>query len=440
MILPEYFLQDMKHLLGEDFDSYLRAMEENAHAGIRINRIKVDGRFDENILNNIGLDSGAERVSWTDNGYYLPLDNHVTHHPYYAAGLYYIQEPSAMSPAAYLPVKKTDIVLDLCAAPGGKATELASKCGFLFANDISASRARILLKNLELSGAYNYAVTAETPEKLSEVYPEFFDAILVDAPCSGEGMFRKDNSLIKSYENKGPSAYHEMQVPILESAVKLLKPGGYLLFSTCTFSPVENENTLKQVMEKYPELKLVDLPNRSIFFEKGLDCYDKAARLYPHKLKGEGHFLSLLKKDDNNTTCHIDDTVNTEIEYENVRIGDMLIYRPKNISFKKGLRFLRTGLLKGEYLKKGKTETFVPSNAMALCGIENEFDCSIDFCSNDERVIKYLKGESIFVDNNEISSASKGYCLMKVDGFPFAAGRIINGRIKNIYPQGLIWQ
>ena len=202
-----------------------------------------------------------------------------------------------MTPAAVLDVRPGDRALDLCAAPGGKSTELAAGLqgeGVLFANDISASRAKALLKNLELSGASNICVLSETPKRLAERFPEFFDRILVDAPCSGEGMFRRDPGMIRSYAERGPEYYMPLQREIVSEAVRMLAPGGRLLYSTCTFDEGENEGCLRFVLDAFPQMRLVEIEKRE-GFSPGIGM-PECARLFPHKIRGEGHFLALLEK------------------------------------------------------------------------------------------------------------------------------------------------
>ena len=238
-------------------------------------------------------------VPWTKNGFYYDSQDRPSRHPAYFAGLYYLQEPSAMTPAAMLPVEPGDKVLDVCAAPGGKSTELAAKLkgeGLLVSNDISYSRARALLKNLELTGAANIAVVSEEPEKLAEVWPEFFDKILVDAPCSGEGMFRRDDDMVKDWTSRGPEYYSPIQRRILEQAVAMLKPGGMLLYSTCTFSRLEDEDNVNFLLESHPEMELVPFNLASVPGSADGIGLNGCMRLFPHRMKGEGHFLALLRK------------------------------------------------------------------------------------------------------------------------------------------------
>lgn len=428
--LPQSFLDEMEEILESEYEQFLDSYECNANRGIRINRNKVSKDNDERILRAL-FDGPVKQVPWTENGYYLPGECSVSHHPYYAAGLYYLQEPSAMSPASLLPVDRNDIVLDLCAAPGGKATELAAGAGFVLANDISATRARALLKNLELSGSSNFAVTAENPEHLAQVYGEYFDAILVDAPCSGEGMFRKDPSLILSYREKGPYEYHKIQVDILKDAVKMLKPGGHLLYSTCTFSRVEDEGSILELLKIYPDIHPVKLDeNKSRYFSPGLMGLDEAARLFPHRIEGEGHFLCLLKKDgESKKGCQ------DQYRFIDRRIEDRLYKVPECFRIAPGIRYLRTGVLVGEE-KKGK---LIYSHPYAMTSFSDDYDIRLDLSLDDDRVLRYLKGETIILYEEDGLSGTKGDCLVCVDSFPLGFARLAGGKLKNNYPAGLIW-
>ena len=239
MNLPKPFEEKMRALLKTDYEKYLKCFEEERHYGLRVNTNKISV---EEFLKIAPW--SLERIPWIQNGFYYDGDViQPAKHPYYFAGLYYLQEPSAMTPADRLPVTPGEKVLDLCAAPGGKATELGAKLkgeGLLAANDISASRAKGLLKNLELFGIGNLLVLNEEPGKLSGVFENFFDKILIDAPCSGEGMFRKDKKMIKAWEEHGPSYFSKIQKSIIVQAASMLKPGGMMLYSTCTFDQSEN--------------------------------------------------------------------------------------------------------------------------------------------------------------------------------------------------------
>ena len=314
--LPELFKARMKQQLKEEYEDFLACYEREGYAGLRVNTEKISVERFRGLF-----PFPLEPVPWTDCGFYYEKMREqdeeearkaagVTKHPYYYAGLYYIQEPSAMLPASVLPVNPGDRVLDLCAAPGGKSTHLAAKLGgkgLLVANDASASRAKALLKNLTVWGCTNSVITGETPEKLLEAFGCFFDKILVDAPCSGEGMFRKDAGLVKSWEERGPQEYAAIQKQILDCAVKMLRPSGMLLYSTCTFSEVEDEQVIAWILEQHKDLELVEqvIPGpwknqtdgkTPDGFVRGYAPCEKAIRLWPHRICGEGHFLALLRK------------------------------------------------------------------------------------------------------------------------------------------------
>ena len=243
--LPGEFLKEMQGLLGDEYEDFLASYNNEYMRGIRCNTLKVTPEVFEKTVPFV-----SGKIPWTENGYYTNEEEQPAKHPYYFAGLYYIQEPSAMLPAALLDVKPGDRVLDLCAAPGGKTTELGAKLkgkGMLVSNDISASRAKALVKNVELFGIKNAVVVSEAPEKLAERFEGYFDKILVDAPCSGEGMFRKVHSIAKNWEQYGSQYYADIQRTVLPAAVKMLRPGGMMLYSTCTFSREEDEEAVRWI-------------------------------------------------------------------------------------------------------------------------------------------------------------------------------------------------
>lgn len=365
-----------------------------------------------------------------------------------------------MTPASVLPVEPGDKVLDLCAAPGGKSTELGAKLkgqGVLMANDISNSRAKALLKNLELFGVSNICVTSETPEKLASVYPEYFDKILVDAPCSGEGMFRKDADMVKDWLEHGPAYYAPIQKEILHQAVAMLRPGGRMVYSTCTFDKREDEEQILDLLETYPEMEVVPLPR----FEGTCDSFGftGAIRLFPHKIKGEGHFVVLLRKKaaeqehagkqngKTRTRPKVPAALEKEPELKAFleKCGifedpsrfmvreDSIYYLPEGFEPAKGIRYLRTGLLVGT-LKKGR---FEPSQALAMALSPDTFADCISFNREDDRVIRYLKGETISL--NEGEKPRKGWALVCVDGFALGFAKGNGMTLKNKYYPGWRW-
>jgi len=275
--LPLSFLESMKAQLGDEYEEFLKSYSESPLYGVRINTLKTTA---EEVFTKIPVPH--KQIPWVKEGYYVDDTSVFTKHPFYYAGLYYIQEPSAMTPVTWLEPGPDDIVLDLCAAPGGKSTQIACSLtgrGFLVTNDLSASRCKALLKNVELSGVGNALITCADPKELELIYPEYFDKVLVDAPCSGEGMFRKNREVLTSYKQHGPEFFAPIQKSVLSSAVTMLKSGGTMVYSTCTFSTMEDEDNIEWLLQTYPDMKL-----------------DKMTKLYPHRIKGEGHFVARLKK------------------------------------------------------------------------------------------------------------------------------------------------
>ncbi|MBT9775799.1 NOL1/NOP2/sun family putative RNA methylase [Clostridium sp. MCC353] len=450
MNLPEQFTEQMKELLKDEYGSYINSFSEDRFYGLRVNTGKISPK---DFSDRSGFH--LQPVAWIPNGFYYLESDRPAKDPYYYAGLYYLQEPSAMTPASLLPVEPGDMVLDLCAAPGGKSTELGARLkgrGMLVANDISNSRAKSLLKNLELLGILNICVTSDSPERLSAVYQEFFDKILVDAPCSGEGMFRKDQGMIKSWLEHGPEYYAPVQKEILLQAAAMLKPGGYLLYSTCTFSVMEDEEVVNWLLGQRPDMELVYVP----LWEgaSGGIGLDGCVRLFPHKIKGEGHFMALLRKkgapaEDLNTVpdykpAELDklpelkeflDMVSMPIDKNRlVSRQGLIYYLPQGYRLGHKLRYLRTGLLMGE-VKKNR---FEPSQALAMALKMEEFQNSLSFAHDDPRVIRYLKGETIVLEPDE--PEIKGWCLICVDGYPLGFAKGSGRSMKNKYYPGWRWQ
>ncbi len=306
----------MHSLLGDDFEQFKQSYEQMPHAGIRINTLKISKEQFKAISPFI-----LEPIPWAETGFYVEEGARPGRHPYYHAGLYYIQEPSAMAPVELLSVEPGDLVLDLCAAPGGKSTQIAAKLagsGLLVTNDLHPDRTKALAKNIEMYGVRNAIVLNESPERIAEAFPQFFTKILIDAPCSGEGMFRKDEDMLKYWEESSPLKYADMQKEILASAAKMLRRGGRLVYSTCTFSPEENEGMIASFLKDHSEFSVVPIGD-SEWFSKGeaqwlgkrdgfrieegdeLGPYVQqtagTGRLWPHRVKGEGHFMAVLQRE-----------------------------------------------------------------------------------------------------------------------------------------------
>lgn len=453
MNLPIAFQEKMKHLLGEEeYKVYVDSFEQKNKSGLRINTAKISV---EDFLKISPFD--LEPVPWTTNGFYYNKEVQPAKHPYYFAGLYYLQEPSAMSPAAFLPVNPGERVLDLCAAPGGKTTELGVKLqgeGVLITNDISHSRAKALLKNVELFGISNALVVSESPAKLATHFGGYFDKILIDAPCSGEGMFRKDPPIMKNWEKTGVDFYANLQREILPEAIKMLRPGGMLLYSTCTFSPEENEQSIEYLLSLDEGLSLVELPMYEGFDEghpewglTGNEELKKTRRIWPHKVAGEGHYVALLQKSEDSIPLGsyvpysykkpklpkevMEFMSETNLEIDETRIlvnQDYVYYLPEGLADFTGLRTLRTGLLLG-IMKKNR---FEPSQALAMALTKDGFCNAISV--SEDNWIKYLKCETI-----QVEEGKDGMALICADKYPLGWGKNNKGTLKNKYRAGWRW-
>lgn len=451
--LPAAFLSRMQDLLKDEYNDFLKSYENPREYGLRVNTLKISV---EEFLKISPFH--LTPVPWTKNGFYYEEEDRPAKHPYYTAGLYYLQEPSAMTPAAMLPVDEGDYVLDLCAAPGGKATELGAKLnrsGMLVANDISNSRAKALLRNLELCGVPNSFVTNEIPGNLAKAMPEFFDKVLVDAPCSGEGMFRKDMAVAKTWTPDRPAYFAKLQKEIVSSAVNMLKPGGIMLYSTCTFATEENEGTISWLLENHPDMQLLT-PAWHPGFSHGNPAWGngnpelkKCIRIFPHKMNGEGHFIALLRK--NGVSAQTDACIrkNTEKELEKLlkefwhnttcpldfsrmemRNNNVYLLPPADNHYK-GIRFLRNGLFMGEC----KKNRFEPSQPLALALKASDYPALLNLKADDERITRYLKGETLLVEPGE-ATKEKGWLLVCVDEHPIGWGKLVNQTLKNKYPAG----
>ena len=445
MNLPEKFELRMKNMLKSEYDNFIKSMDETPiFTGIRINTSK-DGA-EKAVLEEFG---NLEKVPWCENGFYADKSKISGNHPYHIAGLFYFQEPSAMSTVSALPIEKDDYILDLCAAPGGKATQagaLLGSNGLLVANEIIKNRANILSDNIERFGLTNAVVTNETPQKLAEKYPHFFDKIIVDAPCSGEGMFRKEPQAVDEWRVEHTVSCGTRQKHILDCAMKMLKSGGYIVYSTCTFAPEENEQVCAYMLENY-NVELVEPHNLDMLSQGKTEWsqsdYDmnKTRRIFPHKNKGEGHFVALFHSLDNENyaenkkvqknTCDGEklyrefekEFLNTTLHGEFCLFGENLYLKPKNINIDK-IKVVRAGL----HLGICRKNRFEPSHALCLALKKEEFKNSIDFPCDSEILKKYLMGETIECDK-------KGWCAVTVNDYPIGWGKASNGILKNHFPK-----
>lgn len=454
MQLPDTFASRMREILGAEYEKFLKSYEEKRLYGLRVNNRKISNEEFFKIA-----PFHLKPIPWIENGFYYDEADQPGKHPYYHAGLYYLQEPSAMTPANLLPVSPGERVLDLCAAPGGKTTELGVKLqgqGLLVSNDISASRAKALLKNIELFGIPIALVTTEPPVNLMRYFGAYFDKILIDAPCSGEGMFRKDPSMVKSWEKNGPEYYAKIQREIILQAAAMLKPGGFMLYSTCTFSPEENEGTIQYLLKECPDISVEPIPRWYEGFAHampelvgGEEQIRNAVRIWPHRMAGEGHFVALLRKAGDGDVLPKKDMysgmsgsgpefqeflrdISSELDLDRLEMrGEKITALPEGMGDLKGLRYLRTGL----YLGECKKNRFEPSQALAMALSGKEFTGAIDLPAEDVRTEKYLKGETLEV-SDITGTQGGGWRLVCVDGYPLGWGKLSGGKIKNKYHPG----
>lgn len=484
-MLPEKFLERMQNMLGEEYPAFLESLSGKRYRALRLNPLKT--RIQEG---KEKLPFALSPVPWTKNGFYYEEEEQPGKHPYHEAGLYYIQEPSAMAPvpclmeerasvaaiperqeehvsAAAIPERQEEPatpgrVLDLCAAPGGKSTQIAEYMrghGMLITNEINPQRAKILSENIERMGISNAIVLNETPESLSKRFIAFFDRILVDAPCSGEGMFRKNDNAGEEWSEENVALCAERQDGILDCAATMLKPGGRLVYSTCTFAPAEDEGSVSRFLETHPDF-----------------CLEKEERLMPHKIKGEGHFLAVLHREGGQLSSAA--TAGTEksltlkdcrefldfakealtIPAEELtegkillRFGEQLYLAPAETPSLRGLKVLRPGL----HLGTVKKNRFEPSHALALFLKKEQAVHAVNLAGDGTAVRKYLEGQTLTIGEGcdvEMAhiitrgrmaaeqadvSLPKGWCLVCVDGYSLGWGKAAGAVLKNHYPKGL---
>lgn len=476
MNLPIEFEKKMKAFLGNEWDDFLYSYDNNRFQALRFNTLKVQSPEERmRILKTLKI-SSDKKVSWANEAYYFDENVRPGKHPYHEMGLYYIQEPSAMSAAALLAPKPGMRVLDLCAAPGGKSTQLATylgDSGLLVSNEINTQRSRILSQNIERMGIKNAIVTNEDSFVLASHFPGFFNAIQVDAPCSGEGMFRKLPEAIEQWSMENVAICAARQKEILDNAAVMLKPGGMIVYSTCTFSKEENEDVIEYFLERHPDFTLEEME-----------------RFWPHKVDGEGHFVAKLvrrgsvnelgadydvcedscnkvedtglkadrktKKSKNSKNRKnetkpaltkenmkllsefLDETISEDMAawIKNSRLvmfGEQLYRLPDMEVDIKGLKVQRAGLHIGEF----KKQRFEPSHSLALALKLSEAKNVVKLTWDDPQTTGFFNGQSVMLSDEQTAECKKGWALVCVDGYTAGWGKVNGTQVKNHYPKGL---
>lgn len=439
--LPDDFLSRLKTFLtDEEYNGYIASVNNDYFRGIRVNTLKISIEKARSLL-----PFETRETPFCDKGFYIPFETQgLGNLPLHRAGAFYAQEPSAMSAVTVLGVQKGDIVLDLCAAPGGKSTQIAAELdgtGLLWSNEIVKSRANILLSNIERMGIPNAVVSSCHPDKLCRSLSGFFDKILVDAPCSGEGMFRRDETAVAEWSAQHSDACAERQLAILDSAALALKDGGTLVYSTCTFSRAENEGVIEKFLEKHKDFELVDC---GVSF--GRRALGKAVRILPQD-GGEGHFAAKLRKSgeiyklDNTFSPIVTPQTKAALKlYDEMfigrpfgerfeEIGDKLLLLPDApIPALHGLGVLRAGLLFGE-VRKNRIE---PCHSVFMAAKREQLGSYVELSLDDERLSRYFHGEEIAVDEE-----LKGFTAVLAEGVTAGFGKAVGGTLKNRYPKGL---
>lgn len=458
MNLPIEFEKKMKAFLGDEWDDFLYSYDNNRFQALRFNTLKVQSHEEIMRILMVLEISSDKRVSWANEAYYFDENVRPGKHPYHEMGLYYIQEPSAMSAAALLAPKPGMRVLDLCAAPGGKSTQLATylgDSGLLVSNEINTQRSRILSQNIERMGIKNAIVTNEDSFVLASHFPGFFNAIQVDAPCSGEGMFRKLPEAIEQWSMENVAICAARQKEILDNAAVMLKPGGTIVYSTCTFSKEENEDVIEYFLERHPDFTLEEME-----------------RFWPHKVDGAGHFVAKLvrrgcvdtdlkadrktKKNKNSKNRKnetkpaltkenmkllsefLDETISEDMAawIKNSRLvmfGEQLYRLPDMEVDIKGLKVQRAGLHIGEF----KKQRFEPSHSLALALKLSEAKNVVKLTWDDPQTTGFFNGQSVMLSDEQTAECKKGWALVCVDGYPAGWGKVNGAQVKNHYPKGL---
>ena len=446
--LPEKYAERMQKLLGNEYESYLRALGEKPVRALRVNTDKISV---EDFLKICPFP--AENIPYVENGFYFDFDG-IGNHPFHHAGMFYIQEPGAMAPAECIDIEPDWKILDMCAAPGGKSTQLKNKLGkdgLLVSNEIIPSRCKILTGNIERLGLENTVTTCMDSGKLARSFPSTFDFIMVDAPCSGEGMFRKEEIAVSEWSEENVRKCAIRSREILENAVQCLKGDGYIVYATCTFSLEENEMLIDSFLSDHPEFELLEINKRvidstsdGIFFEgcRTLEI-SRCRRFYPHKSKGEGQFMALLhctaghtevfrkksegkkEKTDIVVTDFLKNTL-TDYDTESLRTyNSHPVLFGGDLDIRDGLAF-SCGVTIGEVKKN-----YIQPHHQFFMAMGKYFKRKIELMPDSEELKKYLRGEEFDTD------CENGWAVVTVCGCTVGGVKAVSGKAKNHYPKGL---
>ena len=445
--LPVEFQERMRSLLGNEYDDFLKSYDEKPVRALRVNtdKISLEGFEKMNIF-------PTEKIPYVENGFYFDYDG-IGNHPYHHAGMFYIQEPAAMVPVESINIMPDWRVLDLCAAPGGKSSQIKNKLGdsgILVSNEIVPSRCKILTGNMERMGFKNVVTTCMHPQKLKKEFPKSFDMIMVDAPCSGEGMFRKEEIAIDEWTPENVKMCAERQAEILDCAVEMLRDGGYIVYSTCTFSLEENEMIVDFFLRHHPDFELIPVTDKvrenttdGVNFE-GCNCQNLhyARRCYPHKTKGEGQFVAVLhnvnedydgfsytdikkEKIDKTVKAFLDDTIVSYKEENVLMYNGNPVYFTPDFSIRKGSAF-SCGVTIGEIRKN-----YIQPHHQFFMAMGKDFRRKIELTAECDEIRKYLHGEEFNTD------CPNGWAAVLVDGCTVGGVKVSDGKAKNHYPKGL---
>ena len=472
-IISNIYFESLKKIPGLDIEKMLKCFDNEKMSGVRFNTNKINlndvtTKNSQKFLYKCNIDCKLSQINWCKTGFYFDNNVRLGKNLFHEMGLYYLQEPSAMAPAEFLNVQPDDVVLDLCASPGGKTTQIAEKLnkgsGFLISNEIIPQRAKVLAENVQRLGFNNVVVTNHSPKDLEKHFVCYFDKILVDAPCSGEGMFRKNNNAILEWDENLPINCAIRQKEIVESAYKMLKSGGTMVYSTCTFSLEENEEVIKFLLDNHKDLIICDIDHKKFNFDFGIDIdkknnLTKCARLYPYNIDGEGHFFAVLKKQNNIENQNINllytnnntlknrkkinkNSKNEQKNQQNIKIFEDFEKKYLNTKFNKFVSFgellycncpLDLDKLKvnsvGLFLGEVKNNNFIPS--LHLAHFLTKDQCKNVYELNEFDAKKYLEGYEL--DAN----ISNGWVLLTYKDITLCFGKCVNNKIKNHYPKNL---